>query len=119
MAISNILKGTIVPLTNKVFVKNLERGEKVHASGIVVTDDTGKENGIRDRWAEVYAIGPEVDDLHIGDWILVEHGRWTVGIDYQDPHGETFKIWVVEYPQSVSVASPTCPLEYDFVPMKL
>jgi co-chaperonin GroES (HSP10) len=119
MAISKTLTGTIIPLSNKVFVKNLERGLKVHASGIVISDDTGQEHGIRDRWAEVYAIGPDVDDIHIGEWVLVEHGRWTTGIDYTDIHGETFKLWVVEYPKSVSVASPTCPLEYDFVPMKL
>lgn len=119
MAISSTVTGTLIPLSNKVFVRNLERGQKVYAGGIIAIDDTGKDFGIRDRWAEVYAIGPDVTDIKIGEWILIENGRWTVGIDYQDASGEQFKVWVVEYPKAVSLASPTCPLDYEFVPMKL
>lgn len=43
--------------------------------------------GIRPRWAQVYAIGPDQKDIKIGDWILVSHGRWTRGVDIEDANG--------------------------------
>jgi hypothetical protein len=42
--------------------------------------DDGKTDGIRPRWAKVYAIGPEQHDVGVGQWVLVEHGRWSRGI---------------------------------------
>ena len=43
-------------------------------------NDDGKERGIKPRWARVVSKGPENNDpYNVGDWILVEHGRWTRG----------------------------------------
>jgi co-chaperonin GroES (HSP10) len=58
--------------------------EQVTASGIIVSSDNGKTEGIKPRWGKVYKIGPDQHDVKIGDWILVEHGRWTRGVQVED-----------------------------------
>jgi len=65
-------------IKNRVLATRMEKGERRTAAGIVIPDDNGKEEGIRARWGLVYSVGPEVQaDINVGDWILVEHGRWT------------------------------------------
>jgi hypothetical protein len=32
----------------------------------------------------VYAVGPEQQDVRVGEWVCVAHGRWTRGIDIED-----------------------------------
>jgi hypothetical protein len=46
-------------------------------SGIVLLGDNGKTEGIRPRWAQVYAVGPDQSDVAAGQWIMIEHGRWS------------------------------------------
>ena len=55
-----------------------------------MSSDDGKERGIRPRWCQIYAIGHEnKDPYEVGDWIYVEHGRWSRGFITDDPeHGE-------------------------------
>ena len=48
----------------------------------------GQDSSKRSRWAKVYAIGPEQEDISIGQWILTDHGRWTRGFKMQDDAGE-------------------------------
>jgi hypothetical protein len=36
----------------------------------------------------VYAVGPDQQDVKVGDWICVAHGRWTRGLDIEDEHGK-------------------------------
>ena len=40
-------------------------------------DDDGTEAGIHPRWAKVYAVGKDQDDVKVGEWLLVAHGRWS------------------------------------------
>ena len=47
-----------------------------------------KNSGIRPRWGKIYALGPEVRDLKVGQYIMVSHGRWTRGIKIEDENGE-------------------------------
>lgn len=96
------------PLKKNVFVSDLDHGIRVTARGIIIPDDNMKDHGIRPRWGCVFAVGSEVDDLQPGDWVYVEHGRWTNGIDLELPDG-TVRIWRVEYPQSVLIASDRDP----------
>jgi hypothetical protein len=95
---------TFTPLKNNVFVSELDHGPRLTAKGIIIPDDNMKDSGIRPRWGKVFAIGPEVDDLSIGEWVYVEHGRWTNGIDLELPSG-TVRVWRIEYPKSVLMAS--------------
>ncbi len=77
----------LIPLHDHVIVKDMNFDERKTSSGIVLVSDDGKNSGIRPRWAEVYAIGPEQQDVQVGQWILIEHGRWTRGIKIEDDNG--------------------------------
>jgi len=74
------IDGEIRPLRDSIIVTDMSFEGRQLASGIVLLGDDGKTDGIRPRWARVYAIGPEQQDVRIGQWVLVEHGRWSRGI---------------------------------------
>ena len=80
--------GKIIPLNNHVIVTDMNFGQRKLSSGIIMLGDDGKTDGIRPRWCKVYAIGPNQTDVAVGDWILVEHGRWTRGITVETPEGK-------------------------------
>jgi co-chaperonin GroES (HSP10) len=77
----------LIPLGNNVIVKDMNFDERVTSTGIVLVSDDAKNSGIRPRWGQVYAIGPTQQDVKIGQWILIDHGRWTRGIKIQDDDG--------------------------------
>jgi co-chaperonin GroES (HSP10) len=70
--------------------------EQVTATGIVILSDDGKDAGIKTRWGRVYAVGHEQQDVKVGEWILVEHGRWTRAIKVVDEDGSERKIFRVD-----------------------
>ena len=67
----------ITPLKKRVLVSKMHFGETKSKGGIILVDDDGSEGGIHPRWAEVYAIGNKQEDVKVGQWILVSHGRWS------------------------------------------
>jgi co-chaperonin GroES (HSP10) len=79
--------GKLKPLNDNVIVSDMNFEERKTAGGIVLLGDDGKTEGIRHRWGKVYAIGPAQTDVKIGDWILVEHGRWTRGVTIVEDDG--------------------------------
>lgn len=83
----NSVKGTIKPLKDYILISDMSFDERTSSGGIVLLKDDGKSEGIRPRWGKVFAIGPEQKDVQVGEWILVEHGRWTRGIKYEDSNG--------------------------------
>lgn len=99
---------SLIPLRDNVFVCDLDSGMKKTASGIILMDDNMRDSGIRPRWAKVFAVGPEVEDLAPGDWVLVSHGRWTNGMDFTHD-GEDIKLWRIEYPDSVLLVTDSDP----------
>lgn len=68
---------TIQPLGKRVLASNMRFGEKKTRGGIILLDDDGKESGIHPRWCQVYAVGHKQEDVTVGQWILVAHGRWS------------------------------------------
>ena len=70
----------LTPIGDNVIVRNMSFEARQLSSGILLLGDDGKTNGIRPRWAQVYAIGPDQEDVEPGQWVLVEHGRWSRGI---------------------------------------
>jgi hypothetical protein len=64
-------------LNEHVLVTDMQFGQRKLSSGIVLLNDDGKSDGIRPRWAQVFAVGPEQKDVTVGQYILVAHGRWT------------------------------------------
>ena len=67
----------ITPLKKRVLVSHMHFGETKSKGGIILIDDDGSQAGIHPRWAKVYAIGKEQEDVTVGQWILVAHGRWS------------------------------------------
>jgi Chaperonin 10 Kd subunit len=63
-----------------IIVRDMSFEGRKLASGIVLLGDDGRTEGIRPRWARVYAVGPDQQDVRVGQWILIEHGRWTRGL---------------------------------------
>ncbi len=74
------IDGEIRPLKKSIIVTDMSFESRQLSSGIVLLGDDGKTDGIRPRWARVYAIGPEQQDVRVGQWVLVEHGRWSRGV---------------------------------------
>ena len=78
----------IHPLANSVIVSEMIFDQRITSSGIILPNDNGTGSGIRPRWGQVYATGPEQTDVTVGQWICVAHGRWTRGIDIEDESGK-------------------------------
>ena len=55
-----------------------------HKSGIILTNQDLSTQGDRPRWGRVLAIGEKVVDFEVGDLALIEYGKWTVGITFED-----------------------------------
>lgn len=73
------------PKGDKVFVTDMNFREQVTENGIILMADDGKTVGVHPRWGKVHSKGPRnEDEFNVGDWILVEHGRWTRGWTLQD-----------------------------------
>ncbi len=79
---------SVKPIRKNVMVVDMNFEATTSAGGIILNSDNGKTEGIKPRWARVYAIGPEQQDVSIGEWILVDHGRWTRGFTFEDAKGE-------------------------------
>ena len=67
----------ITPLKKRVLVSDMHFGETRTKGGIILNDDDGTASGIHPRWAKVYAIGDQQDDVKVGQWVMVAHGRWS------------------------------------------
>jgi co-chaperonin GroES (HSP10) len=76
------------PLNDHVIVKDMNFTGRQLSSGIIMLNDNGKAGGIRPRWAQVYAVGPDQSEIKTGQWICVAHGRWTRGVEIEDESGE-------------------------------
>lgn len=83
-----IKRRQLQPIRDAVIVTDMEFDERLSTGGIVLLNDNGKSTGIRPRWGCVYAVGPEQHSVRIGEWVCVEHGRWTRGIDIEDEDGK-------------------------------
>ena len=75
---------SLEPLRDAVIVSDMSFDMRQTSAGIVLLNDNGTGLGIRPRWGQVYAVGPEQQDVRVGDWICVAHGRWTRGIEIDD-----------------------------------
>lgn len=69
----------LIPLHDSIIVTDMNFGSRALNSGIIMLGDDAKTDGIRPRWAMVFAVGPDQKDVKPGQWVLVDHGRWTRG----------------------------------------
>mgnify|MGYP003846873507 CR=1 FL=1 len=86
-----IKRQQLQPLKDSVIVSEMVFDTRITTSGIILPNDNGKSTGIRPRWGQVYAVGPEQKDVEVGQWVMVAHGRWTRGIDVQQ---EQEVLWI-------------------------
>lgn len=93
---SAILCNKVIPLHDGVVVTDMNFDNQTTNSGLIIGSDDGKSEGIKPRWAKVYAIGKDQHKVKIGDWILVDHGRWTRKIKIKDSTGQEVEIRRVE-----------------------
>ena len=105
------IAGEIKPLHDSVIVTDMDFNDRKLASGILLLGDDGKTDGIRPRWSKVYAIGPEQQDIKLGQWILVEHGRWSRGLKIVKD-GEEFVIRRID-PEAIIFVSDEEPENID------
>lgn len=91
---TNVVKG-IIALHDNVIVRDMDFSGRQLASGIYLPGDDGKAEGIRPRWGRVYAVGPEQREVKVGQWVYVEHGRWSRGFEVEID-GETFTVRKVD-----------------------
>ena len=104
-----IIKGKIKPILDRVLVTDMYFGDQKTASGIIIRDDNGTSRGIYPRWAKVHSKGHKnLEDYQPGDWVLVDHGRWTRGVTIDEGNGpidirmveaESILIWQHEKPE--------------------
>ena len=73
------IENDITPLKNRVLVSDMHFGETKSKGGIILVDDDGTAEGIHPRWGKVYAIGDQQEDVKVGEWIMISHGRWSRG----------------------------------------
>ena len=82
------VEGIFKPLRDGILVRNMDFGEQKTASGLIVLSDDGKTGGIHPRWGEVIAVGNEQEDVSVGQYVMVAHGRWSRGFEL---NGETVR----------------------------
>lgn len=100
---------TVRPMRDKILIHNFKKGTR-NIGGIIIPDDDGSSGGVRPRWAQVYAIGEDVEDINVDDWVLIEHGRWTRELPI--PELETV-LWGVD-PDCIMLATEEEPIDDGF-----
>lgn len=83
----------LAPLRDGIIVEEMKFGMHTTGKGLIMLSDDGSNHGIKPRWGRVYSIGPDQKDIAVGQYILVEHGRWTRGVEIEDP--DTGKVTTV------------------------
>ncbi len=91
------IKGNITPIHDRVLVSDMEFGESKTKGGLIIGSDDGHTRGIKPRWCKVVSKGHKNKDTYKkGDWILVEHGRWSRGFSFADENGKETVLRIVE-----------------------
>lgn len=111
---SSINAQNINPVHDRVLVIDMEFGQKKSKGGIFLGNDDGKSQGVRPRWAKVFKVGPEQEELKVGDYILLAHGRWSRAFEVEI-NGQKKKLFMIDYPLGLLAISRSKPKELDLV----
>lgn len=83
----SVVKGKLKPIRDNILITDMDFGEQKTKGGLVLLSDDGKSEGVKARWGRVWAIGPDQKDVKVGEWILLEHGRWSRGVTIEHEDG--------------------------------
>ena len=90
-------EGDLTAVGNRVLVSDMYFGEQKTKGGIILGDDDGNVRGIYPRWGKVHSKGPRnKDPYEVGQWILIEHGRWTRGVTMTNEGEDEIVLRMVE-----------------------
>jgi hypothetical protein len=103
----------LTALKDYVIVRDMNFAGRKLSSGVLLINDDGNTSGIRPRWAQVYAVGHEQTDVRAGEWVFVEHGRWTRGIEVE-VQGEAMTLRRVD-PKNIIFVSDEPPAADDTI----
>jgi co-chaperonin GroES (HSP10) len=87
----------IIPIKDHVLVQDMDFQAQVTKGGVLLPSDDGTGQGIRPRWGKVYSVGRLQKEVKPGEWVLVDHGRWTRGVLIQKPSGEELVLRRVDF----------------------
>lgn len=104
----------ITPIKDRVLVIDMEFGEQRTQAGLIITDDDGKSHGIHPRWAKVFKVGPLQTQVMPGQYVLIDHGRWTRAIDVL-VNGKKNKLFMIDFEKGVMLISNTKPKQLEMV----
>lgn len=108
----NKISGDLTPLPNDILVHNMDDGNRTYGTGIILTADTKRDEGIRPRWCQVYKVGSNIDYVKENEWIMVSHGRWTYGYEVEHDDGTISYVQKVDT-KEILVVSETEPKNKD------
>jgi co-chaperonin GroES (HSP10) len=83
---------SIKPIRDRIIVSDMDFGDQRTATGLIILSDDGKSFGVKPRWGRVYAVGAEQKDVSVGNWVLIEHGRWSRGVELENDDGSTITL---------------------------
>ena len=107
------ITGKLIPIRDNVLITDMNFDARVSKGGIVLPSDDGKSEGVRHRWGRVWAVGPEQKDVEVGEWILLEHGRWTRGVTVVEEDGTEITIRRADI-KAILMVAPDKPAEDTF-----
>lgn len=95
-------------MRNKILAEMIDNpGEETTTpGGIILMSKDGTESAIRPRWFKVYSVGEDIDWIAKGKYVLVDHGRWSNGMQVD----EELKLYLLD--------NKDCLMESDEDPME-
>lgn len=87
----NIIFKFVEEITSSRFVNSTK-------SGLIISSKDTAQSSVP-RWGEVTQIGPEVLDISVGDFILIEAGKWTPGF-----YVENVRYWKTDEDKVMAVS---------------
>ena len=81
-----LMPSTVRALPKKILAEMIDKlgQEKKTAGGIIIQDDDANETSIRPRWFKVHSVGDGIDWIEEGQYVMVDHGRWSQGLKVTD-----------------------------------
>jgi len=105
-------------IRDSIIVSDMFFGDMRTTFGIIIPNDDGKSYGVKPRWSQVYTVGPDQKDVVPGEWVLVEHGRWTRGFDFDLEDGSKFTLRRIDA-DAILLVSDEKPSDTQVAPDKL